>query len=321
LLFWILRFVGFSEIKQSLSLFGLKHFFIIIAITFVMAIFGIWKWKEILRGEGIKISFFSIAWPYLGGYALMYLIPVLIWGGEIFRAYILKERDSVPLEKGMASIIIDRILEWTINMLVIIVGIGFFFSNINLLPKKIEIFFGGVFLLFAIALIFFYSKVFKKESIIKTFVRFLGLKRIQEKNSLFEGEKDIYKFFRFENRTMWNAIILAFLRAGATWARVILVIFFLGQAAGLSSSLSILGFNNLASMVPIPASLGSNEAIQTFAFNSLGFSQVSAAAFAMLIRGAELSISIIGILVLFRYGIFFIRKILFKEIEDLTKEA
>ena len=76
-------------------------------------------------------------------------------------------------------------------------------------------------------------------------------------------------------------------------------------------------------MIPLPTSLGSHEAIQTFAFNSLGLGASTAAAFTMIIRGAELIFALAGIAFFLRLGIGLLKKALLTKIakvEDLVEE-
>ncbi|GAI45708.1 unnamed protein product, partial [marine sediment metagenome] len=115
---WIGKIVGWQEIKNAFLAFTGWQGLAILGLTLLMMLVGTWKWKEILKGVGAKVPFKSLLNPYLAGFSIMFLAPILVWGGEIFRGYILKERNSVPWSKGMASVIIDRILEWTANLAV-----------------------------------------------------------------------------------------------------------------------------------------------------------------------------------------------------------
>jgi len=108
---------------------------------------------------------------------------------------------------------------------------------------------------------------------------------------------------------------ISFLRAIITYLRTWFLIFFLGKNIGGLTALSILGFSCLATMIPIPTALGSHEAIQIFAFNSLGLGLSTATAFTMIIRGAELSIALIGGMILFRLGTSLLKNTLSKKYE------
>lgn len=318
LFIWILKFVGWQEIKNALLVFTGWHGIVILVLTILMALVGNWKWKEILRGEEVKISFGELLKSYLAGYVLILLAPIIVWGGEIFRGYFLKKKNSIPWSKGMASVVIDRVFEWTANSVVIIFGLLFFIYKICFPPKNIAISFGIFFLIFISGVSYFYLKVFKKESFIKIIASWFGFKEIKEKNTFLEIENEIFKFFKVKNKTMWSALTLSFLRAAIMWLRAWLLIFFLGKSLSGLLTISILGFTYLAAMIPIPTSLGFHEAIQIFAFNSLELNSSTATAFTMIIRGAELLVALAGVIILFKLGIELLRKIMFKKVEQLT---
>lgn len=307
---WIIRTVGWQEIKEAFLVFTGWQGMAILGLTILMALVGTWKWKEILKGGGTEISFRNLLKPYLSGFSIMYLFPLMMLGGEIFRGYILKEKNGVPWSKGMASVIIDRILEWTANLVVVFFGVLFFLFTIGFPPIKLGIIFGGVFLLFTAAVTFFYFKSFKRESMVRFFIR-------RDSNQPLEVEKEIFNFFKPKEKSMWKGFGLSFLRAGIMFIRAWLLIFFLGKNIGALLALSILGFSYLAVMIPIPAAIGSHEAVQAFAFNSLGLGAGVGTAFTMLIRGAELIIALAGIFILFRLGIDLLKNTLFKKVERI----
>jgi uncharacterized protein (TIRG00374 family) len=309
---WVAKIVGWEKIKNSFLVFTGWQGLAILGLTIVMALIGTWKWKEILRGGGVKIPFRQLLNPYLAGFSIMFLAPILIWGGEIFRSYILKERNSIPWSKGMASVIIDRILEWTANLAVVFFGGLFFLLIIDFPPIKLGLIFGGVFLFFTALIAFFYFKSIRRESMIRFFIR-------GSQNQPFEIEKEIFKFFKVKNRAMWKSVAISFLRAAFMYLMSWFLISFLVKSIGAISVLSILGFTYLAVMIPIPTALGSHEAIQTFAFNSLGLGASTATVFTMIIRGAELIIALVGVIILFRLGVILIKNTLFKKINNFTQ--
>ena len=318
LFIWIGRTVGWQEIKNTFLVFSGWQGMAIFGLTLLMILIGNWKWKEILRGENIKISFRDLLNPYLAGFSVMFLAPILLLAGEFFRGYILKEQNAIPWSKGMASVVIDRILEWTANLVVIFFGVLLFLLIIGLPPMKLLIIFGGAFLFFAGGISYFYLKTFKRESMAKAILRTLGLAKLNQANSILEVETEIFNFFKPKKKSMWRGFGLSFLRAGAMYLRAWLLILFLGKEISALPALSILGFTYLAAMIPIPTALGSHEAIQTFAFSSLGLGLSAATAFTMIIRGAELIIALVGIIILYRLGIGLIRNTLFKRAEKLA---
>jgi len=320
LFFWIIKTVGWQEIKNAFLVFTGWHGLVIFGLTLLMMLIGNWKWKEILKGENIKTSFRELFRPYLAGFAVMFLAPILLLAGEIFRGYILKAKNFVPWSKGMASVFIDRITEWTANLVVIFFGILFFLYTIGLPPRNLGIIFGGAFLLFAFGISIFYFKTIKRESMAKSLLRILGLERLNHANSILDIEKEIFNFFKPKKIAMWKVFSLSFLRALVMYFRTWFLVIFLGKSITSLPALSILGFTYLAAMIPIPTALGSHEAIQTFAFSSLGLGGGTATAFTMIIRGAELIIALVGVVILFRLGIDLLKNTLFKKLNNFKKD-
>lgn len=309
---WIGKTVGWQGIENAFSILTGWHGMVILGLTLVIMLVSNWRWKEILRGEGVKISYRRLLETYLAGFTIMYLAPILIWGGELFRGYILKERNQIPWPKAMASVIIDRMLEWTFNLLVLFVGILFFVYKIGFPSSKLLIIIGGIISVLLFAICFFYFKTIKKESIAKA----IGKIFVQELDGQpLDTEKEIFDFFKLENKSMWVTLLLSFLRVAITYVRVWILIGFLGQSIDGLAALIILGFSFMAAMIPIPASLGSHEAIQTFVFRSLGLGISSATIFTMLIRATEIIFALLGAMILLRIWTSLIKSILLKKVE------
>ncbi len=307
---WIIDFVGWQEIKNAFLVFTGWQGMVILGLTILIAVIGAWRWKQILAGEGVNISFGGVFKLYLSGFAAMFLAPIISCGGVVFLSYFLKEKHSVSWSKGVASVIIDRVLEWTANLAVIFFGTLFFLLAIGLPPMKLIMIFSGVFLIFAAGIGFFYFKSFRSESMVRFFIR-------NGNNRPLGAEKEIFNFFNFRNMSMWKSFGLSFLRVVVMYLRVWFLIIFLGREIAALPILSILGFSYLSAMVFIPASLGSHELIQAFSFEAFGLGAGTGVIFAMIIRAAEIILTLFGIIILFKLGLGLLQKALFRKIENL----
>lgn len=313
---WIIDFVGWQEIKNTFSVFYGWQGIIILFLTFLTMVIGNLKWKEILKGENVKVSFWKLFSPFLAGFSVMFLAPTLLGLGEIFRTYELKRKNEISWPKATASVIIDRIFEWTINLIIIFIGVLIFFFKAGFPSDGLVIVFGGAFLFFFFIVLVFYFKIIKRESIVKTFGRFFT--KSIDKEPL-DTEKEIFNFFRLQNKPMWKSLGFSFLRAGVMYLRTWILIGFLGKKISAIFSLSILSFTYLASIIPIPTSLGSHEAIQIFAFKSFGLDSSSATAFTMIIRAAELLFALVGVGLLTKMGMVFFKDVFSKGIKKLNE--
>jgi len=228
LFIWVGKMVGWQEIKMAFSVFTGWKGLVIFGLTFLIMLFGIWEWKVILKGEGINISFWELFRPYLAGYSIMYLASIVLVGREAFRSYVLKRKNSVPWPKSIASTIIDRILDFTIELVFIFFGIIFFLLLVGFPPKNLAMIFGGVFLISVIGTSFSYFKISKRESIAKFFIG-IFIPKYRNDHTPLHVEHEIFNFFKIKNRYMWKGFGLTFLEKLVKLLRTWLLILFLGK--------------------------------------------------------------------------------------------
>lgn len=303
---WFGKIVGWEEIKESFSIFNIYQAIFILFLSFSVIFIGNWRWKEIIKDSGEDVSFWPIFKIYLGGYAMMYLLPIIVWGGEGYRVYRLSRDNDISWQKSFSSVFIERILEWTANIIVILLGIIFFLFNFYLPSKELIIIFGASLFVFISFIGYFYFKAIGKKSIIRQICKKFLKKEIKDDNSFLTVEKDVFNYFDFKNKAFYKGMGISFLRAFVMQTRAWILIFFLGSITGFLPSLSILGFTYLSAMIPIPTALGAHEALQYFAFGSLGIPVSIVTAFTMIIRGAEVIISSIGIIFIIKTGFNFL---------------
>ena len=177
-IFWlVMKMVGWGKIGEALVLFSGFEGLIIILLTFTTAIIGVLQWKLILQSQGSNIPTKELGKLWLVGFTMSYLTPCTLLGGEALQVYLLKKRFNLNWEKSAASVIIDRILSGTFFLMFLIAGIlAFYFYGY--FPSDIMLWFvilvtGGLFGL----LLFFYFKALNKKSILKWFLKFIGINK------------------------------------------------------------------------------------------------------------------------------------------------
>lgn len=311
----IIYFIGWGSVKEAFLIFSSWRGMLILGLTALAFFAGNWRWQEILKGKGTSISFFETLKYYLAGFSVMFLAPVVLFGGEILRSYSLKEKNGISWQKSASSVLIDRIIELTSNVFVIFPAIVIFFLLNGLPSNKLAILFFGVPLSLGGIIFIFYFRVFKKQSLALFFFKVLGSKYFSQKNGILNVEKETFDFFKQNKKIVSKVFVISFIRCALTYSRVLLILFFLGIKISWLSAFSILGFTYLALLIPIPAALGSHELVQASAFNYFGISVASAAVFTMIIRGAELIVSFFGIIFLFKLGVFIFKGLLFRKLK------
>jgi uncharacterized membrane protein YbhN (UPF0104 family) len=215
-------------------------------------------------------------------------------------------------------VVIDRILEITIYAIATVFGVVFFLFYASPPSYKAGlIIFSAVFLILALIGLF-YFKSFKRESIIRFIFKKFNLRNMNGADTALEVEKEIFRYFRPKQTPMWRGFALSLLVILALWARTFLLILFLGKNISALLAISVVAFSSLALVVPIPAALGSHDAVQSFVFTALGLEAGTGAAFVLVIRGAELALALVGLFFFFRFGIQFLQSILLKKIGQLV---
>ncbi len=315
LFWWIINNVGWEKIKLAFGHFSIQAGLIILFLTILSALIRSLRWETILKSQQYNIPFLKVCEYYLSGLSITFFFPMVIFGGEIFRGHDLKEKYSIPWSKSIASVIIDRILEITIYAITAIFGVAFFVLKATFAPAKfyLIIFLGTILTLAFIGILYF--KIFRKESITSSLLKIFHLKNSNGTETMIDVEKEIFRYFRPNKKAMWKGIILSILHELTLLARTALLILFLGKETGIFLAVSIVAFSALAMMVPIPAALGSHEAVQSFIFDSFGLGTDTAMAFVFIIRGAELMVALLGVVFLSRFGIQMLKSTILKKFD------
>jgi len=262
----------------------------------------------ILQSQGFNIPIKELIKLWLAGFSISYLTPFTGLGGEVFQIYFLNKKFNIGWEKSTASVIVRKILSATFFLLFLVTGVlSFCFYGYfppGTMVWLVFLIIGGLFG----SLLFFYLKILNKESILRWFLKFIGIKEEKiegHKNGkiMFDTEKEIIKFFSLKNKIFWRSLTLAFLRYFLLFFRTGLIIFFLGQGIVLLKALSVYGFTNFALMFPFPAWIGSTEAASAFTFNALGIGAGNGTIYAMTLRAADLFLCLIGVAISIRLGL------------------
>ena len=119
---------------------------------------------------------------------------------------------------------------------------------------------------------------------------------------------------------MWQGFGLTLLTEFILLTRAFFLILFLGKYTGFFAALAVVAFSFLAVTIPIPAAIGSHEAVQSFIFNSLGLGANTGLAFVFIIRGVELTLALIGLTMFFRLGVELLQKFIFNKIKNLLNK-
>jgi len=305
--------IEWREVWNTLRSFSLLEAFIILVLTGLFIFVGAIKWQKILRGQGVTISAYDAWKAYLASFALAFFAPMVVFGSEVFRAYTIKETHNVPFDRGLASVIIDRMLEATSYVFIVAVGILVFFAFGTTFSSTVTFGVGAVMLAVILLFVFFYARMFKSKSIVGIFMS------RRKGNNVAELEDEISNFFHINNKYLWEAVSLAFLKVFVGLIRVWVLVFFLGKTFAILPGITILGMYYIALLVPIPAALGTHDALQAFTFGSFGLGVATGAAFAFVIRTLEVIFAAVGIIIFAHLGLGLIKEFIVEHFQKIFR--
>jgi len=302
----LIKRIGWNEIKSAICSLSLEEFFVACLLMFFAFILSIYKWKIILNAFRIKVPFKTLFVSRTVGFALSYLTPGIYFGGEPLRAMILKEETNLDWDYNIASIIIDKTLEATINGIVILIGIIYILTHFTLplwLSRTL------IFILFfCIGLSYlFYYKTIRKSGFFTSIIRFFNLNKIKELKGIHKNLKNIEgyleDFFCHKKEHLISASIIGICAQIINLISFYLIIYFLGIKINIITLISFICLLYVVFFIPIPACLGAQEGSQAIAFSLFNLSTHLGIAFTLILRAIYLIGVIVGLLFLLYFQI------------------
>jgi len=302
LMFLAFRQVNPDEIMTVIFLFPKEGLLAIFLVNF-LAVFLVSakRWQVILEGQGCKIGFLKVLRAKMAGFALSYITPSAMIGGEPIRAYMIKEESGCGWERSFAAVIIDQIIFFFCLFVAMIAGFVLLAEHFSL-PMEVFYLFLSVFFLAVFVFYVLYNRILNRGAEDPAFLTYLlhktGLDRLNfvrcRLKSVDITEKSIERFFHKEKICFFQALFWGGLETLLDVASVALTCFCLGQPFGVMESFGIFFFLTLANFFPIPGALGSLEFALNFVFNILGMGGGLGLVFSLVYRLINIVLCILG---------------------------
>ena len=304
-----------NDVLKTISLFPPLIIIFIFLLNFIaICVVGSLRWKIIIESQNKhKISFIKVLRAKLVGFAVNYITPSVLVGGEPVRAYMIKEESGYNWEKSFASVVIDQAIYFFSLFLLMIAGFLFLVSHFSL-PTEFFCGFGVIAAFTIFTLYLFCSKMLNRNSdgdgffifIIKT-LRLNKIKLIKSKEkNIKRTERIITQFFKNKKKVFLKAFLLAILEIVFYLVTVCVIVFYLdktGSTFEFIQSIPIFFLITLANFVPIPGSFGSFEAALTFIFDLLNLGKSNGFTFSLIYRFINVALVIVGFLALIHFEI------------------
>jgi hypothetical protein len=299
-LWWSLRSFSADDIWATLNNLSLGSVLVLLAINAIVLISFSSRWWLILRAQGHKLSYWSLAGYRLAGFGITYFTPGPQLGGEPLQVYLLSRREKIPTTTAMASVTLDKMLELLANFTFLLVGITTILVSGKLGDDSNYLFLllpaGLLFLPASYLVALWRGKQPGTAVLCRLAQRYASSPQLARWSvALGNIEEEARRFIREHPGTILACILISTL----IWILLVvefgLAVRFLGLRLGVSEVIIVLTAARLAFLLPIPAGIGTLETGQMLAMGLIGASPVIGISLSLLIRVRDAALGGLGL--------------------------
>jgi uncharacterized protein (TIRG00374 family) len=305
LLAYIISNVGIESIVKAFELVSFYKYLFAFGFFFLIYLITLARWGIILSAMGNYVPFAKLLPIRLSEWAFGYITPFARMGGEPVIAYLFNRECGIRYRKGIAVIILNKIMDWTAALIITIIGILLFMLNYSsYLSRKMSFVIITAVVILSVIIYLFFIKIGKREgffSKIAWYFRKIFHSSIQKGILIVEGE--LHEFFNKNKKKITVVMCLSLIIDLLAIVNYKILALFLGANLSFVQLLMIFALITVAYLVPTPGSLGSMEGALALGFYALGYGAGVGVAFALILRSFELILTGLGLLFLSYFGI------------------
>lgn len=301
-----------AQIYLNARWYTVVAYFIVSALIMLVLT---WKWKIILKAIGYNINFGRLLQYRFAGYAINFMMPVAGLTGEPARAALLS-RDNVPFKPALSTLIVDKSIEYIINIICFLIGMAivFFIYKYKAETSFFLLIFSIMMLYTVVMSVYSY---FHGEPFMSVWFKRLRLTKIKflkkPEKQLMDVEEKVLEFYKDTPKPFYKLIALNILLWGLMFLEYKFALLILGFNAPIIGIFLVLIFVGLSQLLPVPAELGALEVGQLSAARLLGLQPALAIALSFLIRFRDMLWAIVGFSVFSFIGISYFKDLFKKE--------
>ncbi len=309
------RSFGVESTIENIKDIGWGGFFKVCSIYFFSNIFLSYGWRVLINYPVPRFYFYKFFLARIAGDSTSSINALGAAAGEPLKA--LYVRDVVPFRKGLASVVLDRMIHIISNVFMVFTGMFAAFFVLDREFKGNMVLFVSIFLVFLL-LLFFSFRALKnqKKGFILNIVnklpeyfrkRLLSEKNIERINKIDEEisyiftSRDNLHHFYISLAMHYFAIIIS----GAL--EIYLIVNYISPMAGLSLFQGLLvyifGFITTSALFFVPANVGTSEGAYSIALGMLGFNPALGLSLGIIRRFRTFVWAGVGISILFYAGL------------------
>lgn len=277
---------------------------IFILVSIVIMVLHTWRWDIILRTENYKVPFHKLFLYKIVGFGISFITPFAKVGGEPLRAMLLTKHEC-PFDKGMSSVVIDKIIDLAATGLLFAVGV-FIAISIIPLPHSIKIALIIISIVFLAMITHVYYQLLTNKQMMMRLFKLFRLHKIKKlkhlEESLIDFDKRIIHFHKKEQKAFYQTVLISTLAWLLMFLEYASVLWMFGYHLSLVQIFTIITIMGAAYIFPIPLALGVLDFGQAQTFTLLGLKAAAGIGLSIIIRARDLLWTAIAIVILLYYG-------------------
>ena len=295
-----LKGVHLADVGSTLGRLGAGPIIVLVIVNLgVVAAFA-GRWWALLAADGYRIPYGRLILYRLAAFAISYFSPGTQFGGEPLQAYLLERRHAVPLPTAAASVVLDRVLEMTVNFAFLAVGMVVVL-RLGVYPPGTGILLAAAAVVLLVAPVFYFAAVrfgrrpgtWALSHVPSILVRRAWMERLR--GFVAKAEDEVHRLARERPLGIMGGLVASVVSWAVLLAEWFLATAYLGFPLGAARLIAVVTATRLAFLVPIPGALGALEASLILALTALGYRAEQALALALVIRVRDVAFGATGL--------------------------
>lgn len=302
----ILLDTGIESIVESLYSFSILNFLFLLFVSLLNFCLFTLRWDIILHHhhKKTKVPFIRLFFHRMTAFAVSYLTPAAQTGGEPVRVFFLQE-EGVDTKDAVSTVVIDKVFEYTALFVFIFSGVLVSIVEGSIFSGKLEVILGGMIILFALLIFWFYYSTIKNIGFFSSLFRFFRLNKLKRiakyEKSIIRVEKKMAYFYKNHVGKFIFLMAISLVMVFFMVFEHYLVARFLNVHLSFFQSFLAATIPGVSYIIPVPGALGMLEGSHAAIFTILGVS-INVFVFVLILRLRDLVFIAIGIIHASRHG-------------------
>ena len=299
LLWWALHKTPLVEIWTAIRQLQFWQIAVILAVNLLLYSLVTLRWWIIVQAEAKRVLYLPLLGVRMAVFGISYLTIGPQVGGEPLQVLSLQRKYGISYTRAAASVLLDKLLEFLVNFLMLGLGLTAVLQAGILTESRIQFIASIVVLIVLIMapsvhLTLLYNRRYPVTGLLHA-LPFIPNKT-KPVRFLRAAEWMAGTFCQRHPRALLGALGISLLAGAGMLADYALMVSFLGIHLPFWKTVAGWTAGWLAFLMPLPGGLGALEASQVFALGRFGIPAAAALGMALLMRGRDLLIGGIGLL-------------------------